>query len=230
MTKKYSTTRLLCLPIVQYPTEIIAHILSFLDLNSLITTRICSRNWYTLCMNHIAMKIRHTSVSLTFEQEGKWRFTVDFGFSSYDEATSRVVYKVKTLKTRRCFYGILLENPKVTSIQLAPYSSMNITPNRSFPVKKEGIFLGLPSSHTANERWALSYRVSKTPPSLPEDLEPIGGERWITPLTFECSLEFMASNFRPSFLQKVVHLFPSKRLTLLPSAAVNPNHTPPVTV
>ncbi|ORY06079.1 hypothetical protein K493DRAFT_296153 [Basidiobolus meristosporus CBS 931.73] len=201
--------------ITDFPPEVVGHILSFLDLGSLITARFCCKEWFSFAQSHIKKKLKDTSVSLTFEQESKWKFQVEFAFSSVDLSSSKVRYRVKSLKTRRCFYGILLENPRIANITLSPYDSPNVWASRCLPIKKPGVFFSVVPGRAPEERWAIAYEVAKTPPVHRDDLEPIDGERWVTPFIFECSLQFLACDSKPSFFRKVAKMLPARRRSSL---------------
>ncbi|KAK9766653.1 hypothetical protein K7432_004138 [Basidiobolus ranarum] len=163
--------------ITDFPPEVVAHILSFLDLETLIMARFCCKEWFIFAQSHIKKKLIDTSISLTFEQESKWKFHVEFAYSSVNLSSSKVCYRVKRLKTRRCFYGLLLENPKITNITLSPYDNPNLWVSRGLPIKKPGSFLSVVPGGSPKERWNVTYEVTKTPPIQPEDLAFIDGER-----------------------------------------------------
>ncbi|CAI2185176.1 14898_t:CDS:1 [Funneliformis geosporum] len=238
-----------------FPTELLLITFQNLDIPTLL--KICNvcKRFLQIGTMVLSKKFKDPNIGLmlTFEQEHKWRFNVQFEFSKFNEQNGNFIFKpIKLQSTMRFIHSSVVRNPVLSKVAITgikcsnndgkvcneirvPFSPTNVTnqnnhlttlpqppaslsspsPTPSNPTIKsqkleenflqKSLPLGIKSHKDVLKKtqhvyrmghgtthlripYTFSYSVADKPP--PPMQKTRGGERWLTPLNFECSPSF----------------------------------------
>ncbi|RUS35194.1 hypothetical protein BC938DRAFT_474402 [Jimgerdemannia flammicorona] len=181
------------------PNEILLAILEDLDISSLLSLCNVGTRFQTLAYIILAKRLlnNQSCVRLFFEQESRWRFTVDLKLTSVNPYTGQFVFTPVKPTVLRVFNSAILRNPTLQKIELLGPDVESLKAQTNFlslpkplQIKTMGSYRRCFSLHHPSTRttaFSLSYDVSPTPADVKATRT---GERWLTPVAFECPLVF----------------------------------------
>ncbi|KAI8645096.1 hypothetical protein BD408DRAFT_441184 [Parasitella parasitica] len=190
----------------QFPNEVIITILQYLSIPDLLTmSLILNYKLRILTRKVLAEKLLDTSnclLRLCFDQENRWRFTVDFKLTKTTD--SRLAFTPVKPVSVRMYTSRLLRKPTLYKACLVgpDFAEANdallvhnlLKSSLSLDIKDIGIHKHHHNSR--QQRVFIAYKITKTPQ---DETKQRPGERWVEPLGFECHFEFLA---RP---KKIIH-------------------------
>ncbi|KAG2211595.1 hypothetical protein INT47_008691 [Mucor saturninus] len=181
--------------LMRLPNEVIISILQKLSIpDLLLTCQLQNIRFHTLAKKVLVQKLVKTKdchLRLCFDQENHWRFTVDFKFTKATQ--TRLAFTPVKPVSVRMYNSKLLRRPILHKASLVgpdfvvenPYLVHNLI--RS-PLSLDIKETGLHQHHYAQGAF-LAYQITKTPENM---VKARAGERWVEPLGFECSFDFLS--------------------------------------
>lgn len=183
----------------QFPNEVIVAILQKLTIPDILNmSLILNYRLRSLTRKVLVEKLLDSSkchLRLCFDQENRWRFTVDFKLTKATETrlaftpVKQVSMRMYTSKLLRkpVLYKACLVGPDFVEANNASLLHNLIRSSLSLDVKD----VGLHQQHYSpkQQRVFLAYDITKTPQDV---IKERPGERWVEPLGFECSFDFLA--------------------------------------
>jgi hypothetical protein len=202
------------------PSEVIIVILQNLTIPDILNiARLLNYRLRTLANKILVEKLlntNHCHLRLCFDQENRWRFTVDFKLIKATETrlafkpvkpTNALMYTSKLLR-RPLLYKACLIGPDFVDFSDSLVHNL-IKSSLTLDIKE----LGLHQQHYTLKQQKSSlffaYRVSKLPVNI---VKARPGERWIEPLGFECAYDFLGQPKR--MIQRIfdsLHNRPTRR-------------------
>ncbi|GAB5586351.1 hypothetical protein Unana1_01251 [Umbelopsis nana] len=193
------------------PNEILLRILTYLPTPELLHTVKLNRRFHQLSANTLVLRLAARPDALRlrayFEQESRWKFSIDMQLIAIDQSGKFKFAPVEPM-AMRLFESKMLRSPTMHKLSIVGTDfdglSLNMPENllpkgKSIPLKEIGqhrltsTYSRLVPNITTTQT-ALIYTVSKTPEHL---LKARAGERWVTPILFECPLTFLCQS-RPA--------------------------------
>lgn len=187
------------------PNEILLRILNYLPTPELLHTTKLNRRFHHLSAKTLVVRLAARPDALRlrahFEQESRWKFSVDMQLVAIDES-GRFRFAPIEAMAMRFFESKMLRSPTMHKLSIVgtDFDGMtldmpeNLLPkSKPLPVKEIGQHR-IASTYTrlvpqvATTQTALVYSVTKTPKAL---LKVRSGERWVTPMLFECPMMFL---------------------------------------
>jgi hypothetical protein len=194
------------------PNEILLRVLTHLPTPDLLHTAKLNRRFYHLAAKTLVLRLAARPDALRlrahFEQESRWKFSVDMQLLAIDES-GRFKFAPIQPKAMRLFESKMLRSPTMHKLSIIGTDfdglSLNIPESlipksQSLPLKELGQHRITSSyrrlvSNVATTQTSLVYNVTKTPQEL---TKVRSGERWVTPILFECPMIFLCQA-RPGF-------------------------------
>jgi hypothetical protein len=183
----------------QFPNEVIIAILQNLSIPDILTmSLILNYRLRTLTRKVLVEKLLDSSkchLRLCFDQESRWRFTVDFKLTKATDTrlaftpvkpVSVRMYTSKLLRKPILYKACLVGSDFVEANDTLLVHNL-IKSSLSLDIKD----VGLHQQHynSKQQRVFLAYDITKTPQEV---IKERPGERWVEPLGFECSFDFLA--------------------------------------
>ncbi|CAG8539403.1 10868_t:CDS:1 [Funneliformis mosseae] len=201
-----------------FSTEILLIIFVETDISTLLSLSNTCKNFRRIAAVCLADKFKEQNVglNLTFEQEHKWRSNLTMKFDHVNEENGNFVFKPKEVDTRLIYYhSAIIKNPNICRISLnnvkidstnelqhkinEPTDDTNLLQKSvGFPIKIRNRICqkiqhvyrtGNGCSHL---KVPFGFTYSVVVP--PNGTKSRAGERWITPLSFECPPSFFYPN------------------------------------
>lgn len=201
--------------LMRLPNEVIICILQNLSIpDLLITSQLQSARFHTLAKKVLVQKlslVKNCHLRLCFDQENHWRFTVDFKLTK--ATNTRLAFTPVKQVSVRMYNSKLLRRPILHKAVLVgpdfvidnPYLVHNLIKS---PISMDIKETGLHQHHYAQGAF-LAYQITKTPENM---VKARAGERWVEPLGFECSFDFLCQTKK--MMQRVfdtLHNKPTRR-------------------
>ncbi|KAI8054899.1 hypothetical protein BDF21DRAFT_431295 [Thamnidium elegans] len=193
------------------PNEVIYTILRYVSIpDLLIMTRLLNQRISCLAHQVLLEKLTSTKdchLRLCFDQENHWRFTVDFKFTRATK--TRLAFTPVKSVSLRMYTSKFLRKPilhKVSfvgpdfTIENEHLASNLIKSPISFDIKQVGL-----QQQVYAQQVLFAFKVTRTPENV---IKARSGERWVEPLGFECSFEFLAQT--KNKIQKVFDILHNK--------------------
>lgn len=271
----------------EFPVELLLLIFKELDIPTLLKVCNVCKRFQQISSKMLFNKFKEPNVGilLTFEQEYKWKYYVQFEISKYNEQSGKFIFKPRSKQPIRFINSPVIRNPILSKISisglkpnacnknLSPFTTTTTTtatsptptpsptttttpttivpsstsPNNSSKIEvnllQKPLSLNIKShKETINKvqhvyrighgtshlriPYRFIYSITDTPP--PSMNKTRGGERWLTPISFECSPSF----FYPSepiahkIIMTIIHLrkrnsHKKKPLSSQPSSLIN---------
>ncbi|KAL9537865.1 hypothetical protein MBANPS3_011391 [Mucor bainieri] len=174
-----------------FPNEVIIAILQNLSIPDILTmSLILNYRLRTLTRKVLVEKLLDSSkchLRLCFDQESRWRFTVDFKLTKATE-TRLAFTPVKQVSVRMYTSKLLpsLVGPDFGEANDALLVHNLIKSSLSLDIKDTGLHQ---QHYSSKQQVFLAYDITKTPQDV---IKERPGERWVEPLGFECSFDFLA--------------------------------------
>jgi hypothetical protein len=187
------------------PNELLLRVLTYLDTPDLLHSAKLNVRFHQLSAKTLVSRITARPDSLRlrafFEQESRWKFSVDLQLVAIDQYGRFQFAPVESM-VMRLFESKFLRSPSLHRISVvgedfdgvALDMPENLLPKaKSLPLKECGQHR-LVSTYSrlvtemSSTQTTLVYTVSKTPSTIEKVRS---GERWVTPLRFECPLLFL---------------------------------------
>ncbi|GBB90195.1 hypothetical protein RclHR1_17080004 [Rhizophagus clarus] len=186
-----------------FPGEILLMIFSEADIQTLLSlSNVCKKfkRLANVCLVD-KFKEQNVSLSLTFGQEHKLRSNVTMVFHHVNENNGNFVFQLKEEDIQLKYYhSPMLKSPKIYKISLNNVITQKDTnllqKSIGFSVKShEGTCQKIQYVYRAGHLkvpFKFNYSIIDIPPA--NDTKSRGGERWVTPLSFECPSSFFYPN------------------------------------
>lgn len=187
------------------PNELLLRVLSHLNTPDLLHSAKLNVRFHQLSAKTLVSRITTRPDSLRlrafFEQESKWKFTVDLQLVAIDHY-GRFQFAPVDSMVMRLFESKFLRSPSLHRMSIVGKDFDGLTldmpenllpKSKSLPLKEYGQHRLVSTysrlvSEMASTQTALVYTVSKTPNAVEKVRS---GERWVTPVRFECPLLFL---------------------------------------
>ncbi|CEP12974.1 hypothetical protein [Parasitella parasitica] len=183
----------------KFPNEIIIAILQHLSIpDLLIMFLILNCKLRTLTRKVLVEKLLDTDkchLRLCFDQENRWRFTLDFklakttdsrlAFTPFEPVSVRM-YTSRLLRKPN-LYKACLVGPDFAEANDALLVNNLIKSSLSLDIKD--VCIHQHQYNSKQHRVFFAYQTHKTPQDV---IKQRPGERWVEPLGFECSFDFLA--------------------------------------
>ncbi|KAL9540785.1 hypothetical protein PS6_010596 [Mucor atramentarius] len=176
-----------------FPNEVIIAILQNLSIPDILTmSLILNSRLRTLTRKVLVEKLLDSSkchLRLCFDQENHWRFTVDFKLTKATE--TRLAFTPVKQVSVRMYTSKLLRKPILYKASLVgpDFVEANDSLLSSLPLDIKDTGLHQHHYNTKQQRVFLAYDITKTPQDV---IKERPGERWVEPLGFECSFDFLS--------------------------------------
>ncbi|CAG8589148.1 24993_t:CDS:1 [Dentiscutata erythropus] len=188
--------------LLTFPNELLLLLFESLDIPSILAlSNVCNR-FLLIAQVCLAKRFKDSNfeLSLFFDQEFRRKLNIDFTFERFDLETGKFVFIPKNDKPIRFIHSRVVGSPKLRRIQFTGFDNdaksddknllqksctLPIDLNNSIIKKSSFVYrIGRGSTHLKS-RYTFTYSISDSPPPLVRRTR--SGERWITPLRFECS-------------------------------------------
>ncbi len=205
-------------PFDAFSNEVLLMIFSEMDISTLLSlSSTCKdfRRLANICLSKI-FKEQNVGLTLKFDQEHKWRSDLLMEFDHVNEKNGNFIFRPKEENSLLRFYhSALLKKPNIYKISLNNVTTsptnqqekenedatqndetnllqksvgISIKTRDGICQKIQNVYrMGNGSSHL-KVPFIFTYSVVDIPP--PNETKSRGGERWITPLSFECPPSF----------------------------------------
>ncbi|CAG8619765.1 17744_t:CDS:2 [Rhizophagus irregularis] len=197
----------------EFPVELLLLIFKELDIPTLLKVCNVCKRFQQISSKMLFNKFKEPNVGilLTFEQEYKWKSYIHFEISKYNEQTGKFIFKPRSKQPMRFINSPMVRNPILSKISISVNLlqkplSLNIKSHEETINKVQHVYrIGHGTSHLRIP-YRFIYSITDTPP--PSVNKTRGGERWLTPISFECSPSF----FYPSepiahkIIMTIIHL------------------------
>ncbi|KAJ9082271.1 hypothetical protein DSO57_1006056 [Entomophthora muscae] len=171
--------------------EVVQLILEQVHLASLpVAMQVC-RNWHRLVLELLPKQLDTCSLGLPLTQEGIWSHEAQFKFSHFNKADMSLTFLAQDLQPNEFFYAVLISRPSAKTMSLKIKGNQSKVKQKiRLDTKKEGLYC-----HKARQ-FTIKYAV-KVAEKIPNSHLSRGG-RLITPLSFQCSLNFISQFQSPT--------------------------------
>lgn len=180
---------------MKLPNEVIVAILRELSIPDLLTvTILLNYRIHTLARKVLVEKLslsNNCHLRLFFDQENHWRFTVDLKLTK--ATNTRLAFTPVKQVSVRMYTSKLLRRPLLYKASLVGpdfvIESDHLVNNLiKSPLSLDVKEPGLHQQRFQQQNIFLAYQISKTPEHM---VKARPGERWVEPLGFECSFDFL---------------------------------------
>ncbi|KAI9027526.1 hypothetical protein CLU79DRAFT_739588 [Phycomyces nitens] len=182
----------------QLPNEVISRVLSFLSIPDLLSVCLVNPRLYLLAIPILVSRLRDTRechLRLFFDQESRWRYTVDMVLIK--ATTSKFTFvPIDTSASLRMFSSKVLRNPVLSKVAWAgkefqsisqPISHNFLSRSLSLDIKQTGHCFK--TTELKNKYpFSFTHSVFNTPQNT---IKARPGERWVVPQMFECDPLFL---------------------------------------
>ncbi|CAI2200841.1 1060_t:CDS:1, partial [Funneliformis geosporum] len=196
-----------------FSTEILLIIFAETDITTLLSLSSTCKNFRRLASVCLADKFKeqNVGVNLTFEQEHKWRSNITMKFNHVNEENGNFVFQPK-IDTRITYYhSAIIKNPNICKISLNNVKSSSTKefqhqinePTDDTNLLQKSFGFSIKTRNRICQKIQYVYRTGngcshlKVPFGFtysvvipPDGTKSRTGERWITPLSFECPPSF----------------------------------------
>jgi hypothetical protein len=202
--------------LMKLPNEVIITILQHLSIPDLLTiTILLNYRIHTLAKKVLVDKLsvsNNCHLRLCFDQEHHWRFTVDFKLTK--AINTRLAFTPVKQVSVRMYTSKLLRRPNLYKASLVgpdfAIESDHLLNNLiKSPISLDIKETGLHQKRFQQQNISLAYQITKTPEHMVKERP---GERWVEPLGFECSFDFLCQTKK--MIQRVfdtLHNRPTRR-------------------
>jgi hypothetical protein len=182
-----------------FPDEILLMIFLETDISTLLLlSNVCKKfkRLANVCLVD-KFKEQNVSLNLTFGQEHKLRSNVTMEFHHVNENNGNFVFQPKEENFQLKYYNSpLLKSPKIYKVSLNNTTQNLLQKSIGFSVKShEGNCQKIQYVYRIGHLkvpFKFIYSIIDIPPI--NDTKSRGGERWVTPLSFECPSSFFYPN------------------------------------
>ncbi|KAI8581414.1 hypothetical protein K450DRAFT_232959 [Umbelopsis ramanniana AG] len=187
------------------PNELLLRVLTHLPTPDLLHLAKLNRRFYHLSAKTLVLRLAARPDALRlrahFEQESRWKFSVDMQLTAIDE-TGRFKFAPIQPMAMRLFESKMLRSPTMHKLSIigTDFDGLSLNVPESLIPKSQTLPLKELGQHritstynrlvanVASTQTALVYNVTKTP----EEFTKVrSGERWVTPILFECPMIFL---------------------------------------
>lgn len=180
--------------LMKLPNEVIISILQNLSIpDLLLISNIQNQRFHTLAKKVLVQKLSITKnchLRLCFDQESHWRFTVDFKLTK--ATNTRLAFTPVKQVSVRMYNSKLLRRPILYKASLVGPDFVIDNHHLVYNLIKSPISIDIKETglhqHHYQQGTFLAYQISKTPENI---VKARPGERWVEPLGFECSFDFL---------------------------------------
>ncbi|KAL0074887.1 hypothetical protein J3Q64DRAFT_1757621 [Phycomyces blakesleeanus] len=183
----------------QLPNEVISRVLSFLPVPDLLSVCLVNPRFYLLAIPILVSRLRDTRechLRLFFDQESRWRYTVDMVLIK--ATTSKFTFvPIDASASLRLFSSKILRNPVLSKVAWAgksfqsmsqPISQNFLSRSISLNIKQAGHCFKTTDPKNKKYSFTFTHSVFNTPENT---VKARPGERWVVPQLFECDPLFV---------------------------------------
>ncbi|KAJ9061585.1 hypothetical protein DSO57_1006059 [Entomophthora muscae] len=213
------------------PDELLSLILLRVDVGSFASVVRVDRRWQKIGLEAIGKRLQGSSVELRIMQESHWSMFATLSYTGFDTTYSQATYQVRGgsgIRLYRFFYALLVSRPQTFQVNLGlNHNPTTLTVPLTMPIRLETKATGIKVAAPLDAHCSFLYTVENNKDlGIQDHHRDAPGVRWVTPLSFHCSLDFFS---RATPIHTVKHCsFPIKRITraalqtLWPSRSIVP--------
>lgn len=189
-----------------FPDEILLMIFLEADIPTLLSLSNVCKKFRRLSNVYLADKFKEETVGLNliFGQEHKLRSKIKMEFHHVDKTNGNFVFQPKEEDIKLKYYhSPVLKNPKIYKVTLN--NTTQTMTQRDANLLQKSVGFSVKSREGSHQKIQYVYRIGylkvpfkfiysiiDIPPA--NDTKSRGGERWVTPLSFECPPSFFYPN------------------------------------
>ncbi|RIB24727.1 hypothetical protein C2G38_622529 [Gigaspora rosea] len=188
--------------LLTFPDELLLLIFEILDISTILSlSDVCNR-FLSISQVSLAKKFKDSNIGplLVFDQENRRRCNIEFTFEQFELETGRFIFIPKKSNVIRFIHSRMILSPKLRKVLFTGIDNgansdyknfiqksctLSIESNNSIIQKISTVYRIGRGSTNLKSQFNFTYSISDIPPPLTNKTRC--GERWITPVRFECS-------------------------------------------
>ncbi|KAF0501943.1 hypothetical protein F8M41_019870 [Gigaspora margarita] len=188
--------------LLTFPDELLLLLFESLDISTILSlSDVCNR-FLSIGQVSLAKKFKDSNLGLllVFDQEHRRRCNVEFAFEQFELETGRFIFIPKKSNVIRFIHSRMILSPKLRKVLFTGIDNGANSDYKNFIQKS--CTLSIESNNSILQTISTVYRIGRGSTHLKSqfnftyslsDIPPLStdknrcGERWITPVRFECS-------------------------------------------